>query len=60
MDNFRIDIGTSNAAFKDDPGELARLLRKVADRLDRGDKDGRIVDINGNVVGRFDHLENIE
>ena len=59
MDNFRIDIGTNNAAFKD-PAELARLVAIVSSRLRDGERSGVIHDSNGNKVGRFDHLENIE
>ena len=60
MDNFRIDIGTGNAAFKDDPGELGRILRDIANRVDRGEKSGKVPDVNGNMVGRFDFLQDIE
>lgn len=59
MDNFRIDIGTANAAFKD-PSELGRILRDISSRVLEGERSGIIFDINGNRVGRFDHLENIE
>jgi len=44
-----------NAAF-DDPGELPRILRKIADIVD-GDGDnnhgGPVLDMNGNTVGLF-------
>ena len=52
-----IKIETGNAAFADDPGELARILRALADRLDDFDpqryESGVIRDVNGNRVGSF-------
>ena len=59
MDNFRIDIGTGNAAFKD-PEELGRILRGIARDVDAGAKSGKVRDSNGNTIGRFDFLQNIE
>jgi hypothetical protein len=48
-------IETGNAAFEDYPGpELARILRNLASRLERGDVlDGTrpLFDRNGNRVG---------
>ena len=54
---FKMTIDTGNAIFEDDPGELARLLRKVSDRLERGDDSGRIVEYNGNACGTFEHIK---
>ena len=58
MSAFRLSIETDNAAFEDYPGqEVARILRKLADRVDScGDDlesaDGvGLVDYNGNTVG---------
>jgi len=51
--NLSIDMG--NAAFEDDPGELARILRSLADRVENGVSDGDefiLWDINGNKVGK--------
>lgn len=50
---FRVEIETDNAAFGDEKGELARILRRLADRLDDGADRGRCFDLNGNVVGRW-------
>lgn len=52
---FYLTIGCENAAFE--PGhideEVARILRKLADRMVRdGDDEYRLTDSNGNVVGR--------
>ncbi len=48
-------IKMDNAAFEDDPGELARILRDLADKVENGVTDGdQFVarDINGNKVLR--------
>ena len=55
---FDLKIETGNAAFADDPGELARILRELADKLDgRFDPDagisGGLRDANGNTVGQW-------
>lgn len=55
---FQLHFDTSNEAFSDSPArEAARILRKVARRLESGETDGRIRDVNGNTVGRFDLTE---
>jgi len=55
---FTLYINTDNEAFSPEPEpELSRLLRKVADRIERGHDDvsyfQTIHDSNGNNVGRF-------
>lgn len=51
---FKLTIKTDNAAFEDDEGaECARILRNIAERLDRGEKCGLCVDVNGNHVGEW-------
>lgn len=54
----RIDINTDNAAFEENPGELARILRKLADAVEDGYDNAEYLlkDINGNTVGNFDHF----
>lgn len=53
--NITIKINTDNAAFEDG-SELSRILHKLADKVDGRDDttiDGiRILDINGNIVGK--------
>ena len=52
---LRVQIDTDNDAFAGDgEQEVARLLRKVAKRVEGGEFDGVIVDINGNRCGAFD------
>ena len=53
---FQLYIDTDNAAFDPPEPELARLLRKVADRVESGETITHyltIFDANGNDVGRF-------
>ena len=52
---FTLTIDCDNAAFEDLPGgEVARLLREVAAKLDRFDGNrGKIVEENGNSVGAW-------
>lgn len=52
---LRVQIKTENDAFATDgEQEVARLLRKVAKRVEGGEFDGVILDINGNRCGAFD------
>lgn len=51
--NIRFDTG--NAAFDDDnrPHESARILRVIADRVEQGEEQGLIHDLNGQKVGEW-------
>lgn len=50
-------IRTDNEAFAErNDGELARILRKVADYVERGHVAGHCMDINGNKVGAFGYF----
>ena len=58
---FKLVINTCDAAFDNEAVELARILREVADtlnRLPRGQIEGKcgqsIQDINGNTVGKWE------
>ena len=53
MEEITITIRTGNAAFSDFPEhEIGRILRKLADRLERGSEPpGKLMDFNGNHVG---------
>lgn len=53
---FRMSLKTRAAAFTEygDPApEIARLLREAADRIEQGETEGALLDINGNTAGRF-------
>lgn len=56
MPRFVVNMTTDNAAFQDDPREIPRILRAIAQQIE----DGRdysmfqtILDANGNDVGRY-------
>lgn len=54
MATWNIRIKDANAAFDENPaGEVARILRDLADRIETHGDEGRIAlrDINGNTVG---------
>ena len=53
---IKIEITCDNAAFHDDPGEAARIIREAANKVaDMGegcfDQPIKLYDINGNAVG---------
>ncbi len=49
-----IEINTANAAFEDSE-EMGRILHKMVDRIcTKGEDFGKLIDINGNIVGEFD------
>jgi hypothetical protein len=49
----RIEFATGNAAFEDNPNERRRLVRVAMARNENGDREGRLMDFNGNTVGGF-------
>ncbi len=50
---FQLEIETYNTAFKENPGELGRLLRVLADQVDKGVIAGPVIDGKGLQVGTF-------
>jgi hypothetical protein len=61
---YTLTIHTDGAAFEDEhqaAAELARILRRLADGLDRGaitpEDETRLYDVNGNNVGRAHTVE---
>lgn len=54
-DNFRLSFDLGNAAFEGDQltGEIARLLREAADKVEAGEISAPLRDINGNEVGHW-------
>ena len=49
---FYLNIATDNEAFGDEPEvEVARILRQIASRIERGETDGHTRDSDGNMVG---------
>jgi len=55
---FKLEFSTDNAAFDDDvQGEVARILRAVADGLEDGpilNTERPVRDVNGNTVGSWE------
>ena len=50
-----LEFSMDNAAFDDNPlVEAARILREAAGMLDTGTDNGKLRDVNGNTVGRFE------
>jgi hypothetical protein len=56
MASLTIKIDSENEAFSDGNAgaEIARLLRKTADKIEAGCAGGCLMDINGNRVGSWD------
>lgn len=63
MKRFTLTIDLENDAFQESPGiEVARILRRVADKVEDGGTTGQrksqaqenIRDINGNKCGQFE------
>jgi len=55
---FKLEAKTGNAAFEDRPAaELARILRAVAVKLERGETEGAVMDGNGQKVGAWSYEE---
>lgn len=55
MSELRLSIELVNDAFTDDAAsEVARILRVLADRIEKGlpDEPMRLRDVNGNTVGQ--------
>jgi len=48
----KINFKTGNAAFEND-GEIGRILREIADQAGDGPISGNVLDVNGNVVGKY-------
>lgn len=51
---FTVDFRCENSAFDGDPsGEVARILRGIAERVEGGATSGVVFDDNGNSVGSW-------
>lgn len=52
---FTLTIDTGNEAFTGDKaGEVARILKEIAKKLDKGQDSGKCMDGNGNGVGKWE------
>ena len=55
---FKLEFDTDNAAFEDGrEAECARILRRIAERLEAGATYGRAMDANGNKCGEWELTE---
>lgn len=55
---FVVRLRLDNAAFAepDEPGEVARILRRAADDVANGRQGDSLRDLNGNTVGAWQFL----
>lgn len=55
----RITIQTENDAFTGDNRghEIARILRRLADRFETGAEPTKVMDVNGNCVGTVENVQ---
>ena len=55
MSGFTVQFDTDNAAFADEGGteEVVRILNGITSLALDGFRDGRVLDINGNVIGSW-------
>lgn len=51
--NITINVNLDNAAFKDNPNELAQITSQIPHDIKPGD-DGKLKDSNGNTVGNWE------
>ena len=57
MEKIIIEIDTENDAFSDDPNfELARILKKLAAKIEYGKQPEHLRDNNGNITGHVQYL----
>lgn len=53
--SFVVSFDTDGSAFHPDPEpEIARILRAVATKVELGEQEGAVLDLNGNRIGRFE------
>lgn len=52
---FTLQFSTENAAFEEiaSSNEVYRILMMIAERVKKGDRDGIVIDLNGNIVGSW-------
>lgn len=54
IENVYVNFATDNAAFDDEPAsEIARILRDVAGKIEAGQFENVIRDLNGNKIGNW-------
>jgi len=53
MSDLTISFECDNAAFEDPAVEAVRILRDLATKIENGSRDGKVSDINGNIIGSY-------
>lgn len=56
MSRFKIVMNVDNSAFED-RFEVRRILRDIIQKLENGDSDTTIRDINGNKIGSWGYTD---
>ena len=56
---FKLTIRTDNEAFQDgqDVFEIARILRRTADFVEKGYTNKPLFDLNGNTIGKITYTK---
>jgi hypothetical protein len=51
---FEMSFDMDNAAFEDQPAtEAGRIINQTARKLMNGETEGKVRDINGNIIGQW-------
>lgn len=54
LTQFALNFSVENVAFEQaEELETVRILRETADKIERGQLRGKVLDANGNTVGQF-------
>lgn len=55
---FKLEFSTDNEAFQPNPRmEITAILRHIAKKVDEGETGGKVMDGNGNSVGRWSYVD---
>lgn len=55
---FKLEFKTGNSAFGNDPTvEISRILGFIAGHVKNGNTEAVIRDVNGNVIGKYELIE---
>lgn len=51
--SIKFEVDNSAFSNNDGPGEVARILRDLATKIENGRESGQVMDANGNSVGQW-------
>ena len=58
---IKIQFKTDNDAFVDDrSGSVAAILRNIAGKIETGEIEGKVFDVNGNSIGDWSALDSFD